>query len=167
VIAAGSSAQTVPIKREDHADQGVVRRAAGLMAAGALGWATFMAWSAIVTLPMVGIFAALAFVLIGLIALGTIAVPEKWLVATEIIILVLSCLALTGWAIGVLYQNPSYGTDEAAFIQGAAQLALAGHNPYTANLLPFLQMFRVPTQYATYLLDGGISKDLAYPSGSL
>ncbi|WP_298443225.1 hypothetical protein [Ferrimicrobium sp.] len=157
---------STPLKQLVQDNQVVVRRVLGLMAAGALGWATFMAWNSIVTLPVVGFLAALAFLLLGAVALATLMVPARWLIVTETVILVLSCLVLIGWAVGTLYQNPSYGTDEAAFIQGAAQLAMAGHNPYTANLLPFLQVFRVPTQYATYLLNGGISKTLAYPSGS-
>ena len=160
------SSPSNPLKQLVQDNQAVVRRALGLLASGALGWATFMAWNSIVTVPMIGFIAALSFLLLGLVALATLMVPAKWLVVTESAILVLSCLVLIGWAVGTLYQNPQYGTDEAAFIQGAAQLALAGHNPYTANLLPFLTVFRVPTQYATYLLNGGISSALAYPSGS-
>ena len=160
------SSPSNPLKQLVQDNQVVVRRALGLLASGALGWATFMAWNSIVTVPMIGFIAALSFLLLGLVALATLMVPAKWLVVTESVILVLSCLVLIGWAVGTLYQNPQYGTDEAAFIQGAAQLALAGHNPYTANLLPFLTVFRVPTQYATYLLNGGISSALAYPSGS-
>jgi uncharacterized membrane protein len=160
------SSPSNPLKQLVQDNQMVVRRALGLLAAGALGWATFMAWNTIVMVPVIGFLAALSFLLLGLVALATLMVPAKWLVVTESVILVLSCLVLIGWAVGTLYQNPQYGTDEAAFIQGAAQLALAGHNPYTANLLPFLTVFRVPTQYATYLLNGGMSSSLAYPSGS-
>lgn len=147
-------------------NQAFVRRALGLATIGALGWATFMAWNSIIAQPAVGAMAMVAFVLLGIVAVATLVVPSRLLVITEILTLVLACGVLIGWAIGVLYGNPQYGTDEAAFIQGAAQLALGGHNPYTANLAPFLQVFRVPEQYATYLLNGGISKALAYPSGS-
>ena len=49
-------------------------------------------------------------------------------------------------------------------MQYAAHLALHGHNPYKANLLPALTQFRVPIQYATYKLDGSIASTLAYPS---
>jgi uncharacterized membrane protein len=147
-------------------NQVALRRAFGIVAIGMLGWATFNAWGGIVTLPAVGLFAALAFLLLGLVAIATLAVPARWLTLTEAITVALGCLALAGWAASMLYQHPQYGTDEAAFVQGAAQLALAGHNPYTADLAPFLQVFRVPVQYATYLLNGGISTSLAYPAGS-
>ena len=71
---------------------------------------------------------------------------------------------LGGWAATELYFYPAYGTDEAAFVQYAAHLALHGHNPYKTNLLPALTQFRVPIQYATYKLDGTIASSLSYPS---
>lgn len=147
-------------------NQVVVRRALGLVAAGLLGWATFVAWGSIVTLPAVGFLAACTFLLLGCAALAMLVVSAKWLVIVETAILALACAILVGWAIGALYGNPQYGTDEAAFIQGSAQLALSGHNPYTANLLPFFQLFRVPEQFGTFLLNGGVSSALAYPAGS-
>jgi uncharacterized membrane protein len=125
-----------------------------------------MAWNSIVAQPAVGVVAMVAFVLFSILAVATLMVPARRLFLTETLTLVLACGVLIGWAVAVLYGNPQYGTDEAAFVQGAAQLALSGHNPYTANLLPFLQFFRVPEQYATYLLNGGISSSLAYPAGS-
>ncbi len=158
-----SLAQDAPDSTEETIK---TRKLTSLLAAGSLGWATFMAWNSIITIPSIGLLAAVAFLLIAIAAIVILGASKRWLWVAELVIMILSCAVLIGWAVASIYTNPQYGTDEAAFIQGASQLALQGHNPYTANLLPFLQLFRVPVQYATYLLNGGVSHSLAYPAGS-
>ena len=66
-----------------------------------------------------------------------------------------SYVALPPWAAQKLNGAAGYGTDEASFEQGAANLLVHGHDPYGANLLPTLAQFSTPTKYMTYTMTGG------------
>ncbi len=126
-----------------------------------------IAWSSIIQLSAVGVISTCAFAAtIALVLLAVTAGTERALRRLDWAVLLLALVLLGAWAATELYFYPAYGTDEAAFVQSAAQLTLHGHNPYTHNLLPALTEFRVPIQYATYKLDGTIASSLAYPSFS-
>jgi uncharacterized membrane protein len=66
----------------------------------------------------------------------------------------------------VILHDPTYGTDEIAFDQYAAQLALHGIDPYLRSMGPALGFFHVPDIYRTYLMTGGQVTRLSYPAGS-
>ena len=68
------------------------------------------------------------------------------------------------WVVALVYGNPNYGTDEAAFVQGAAQILLHGHDPYGANLGWALQHFAVQPNSYTYTTTGHLITQLNYPS---
>jgi uncharacterized membrane protein len=124
-----------------------------------------IAWSSIVQVPVVGAMATVACVLILIFVVLTVtSKTELALHRLDYAVLILALALLGAWAVTELYFYPAYGTDEAAFVQYAAQLLLHGHNPYTHNLLPALTQYRVPIQFATYKLNGTIVSNLGYPS---
>jgi uncharacterized membrane protein len=121
-------------------------------------------WGSIIQIPWIGVFAVvLSLVSLIVLAMAASAKTRRTLVRLDGVLLFLGLLALVAWAVSVVRANPSYGTDEAAFIQYATQLWLHGKNPYNQSLLPALNLFGVPIQYATYTLSGGISASLGYP----
>jgi uncharacterized membrane protein len=62
---------------------------------------------------------------------------------------------------------PSYGTDEIAFDQYAAQLLFFhGLDPYLYSMAPSFQLFHVPDIYHTYTIAGKVVNSLSYPAGS-
>jgi uncharacterized membrane protein len=63
--------------------------------------------------------------------------------------------------------KPSYGTDEIAFDQYAAQLLLFhGQNPYVHSMAPALTQFQVPDIYHSFTVTGSEITKLSYPAGS-
>ena len=124
-----------------------------------------IAWSSIVQLPLVGLFTTLACVVtLALVVTIFSTGSAKVLQRLDYVVLALAVFLLVAWAITELYFYPAYGTDEAAFVQYAAQLLLHGHNPYTHNLISALTQYRVPIQYATYKLNGTVASTLGYPA---
>ena len=124
-----------------------------------------IAWVSIVQLPGLGALAACGFaVAVALAVTAVICKGDRALARLDWAVLLAALAILVTWAATQLYYNPAYGTDEAAFVQAAAQKTLHGHNPYRADLLPSLTQFRVPIQFATYKLNGAIASHLAYPS---
>lgn len=125
-------------------------------------------WQSIVSIPFIGVGSVLtAFLGLLVIASAFVCHEATTLRRLEWAALGIAVLCLVGWGITALYFTPSYGTDEVAFEQYAAQLVTQGINPYGANLAPALDLFRVPIQYATYTMSGGLSAGLAYPDLSL
>jgi uncharacterized membrane protein len=70
------------------------------------------------------------------------------------------------WSYAQIAQFPGYGTDEAAFDQYAAIVALHGHNPYTTSMAPSFDLFRVSPNGYTFLLNGRPITNLSYPAGA-
>jgi uncharacterized membrane protein len=123
------------------------------------------AWSSIVELPAVGALATCGFVMaFALVVFAALSSSERSLARLDWAVLILAVALLGAWSAAQLYFNPAYGTDEAAFVQAAAQKLLHGDNPYAANLISAFSDYRVPVQLATYKLDGTIASNLAYPS---
>ena len=121
------------------------------------------AWSSIIQLPLAGAIATGVFaVAIVLVAMAVACRTEKALDRLDWAVLLVAVVLLGAWAATELYFYPAYGTDEAAFVQYAAQLTRHGHNPYQTDLLPALTEFRVPQ--GTNKLDGTIASNLAYPA---
>lgn len=124
-----------------------------------------IAWTTIVQLPVIGFVSTLACAASLVVTVLTVtAKTEARLEQIDLVIIGLGVVVMGALAAAELYFQPGYGTDEAAFVQYAAQLLVHGHDPYRANLLPALTHFRVPIQYATYKLNGTMSAGLAYPA---
>jgi uncharacterized membrane protein len=124
------------------------------------GYLTFSPWLAVIV-------AALG--LIGLLAIITAWLPDAavsqrrrrqadWMV----LIAVLAGLAL--WSYFQVYVAPDYGTDEIAFDQYAAQLALHGLNPYVHSMAAAFPLFHVSPNGYTFRLNGQPVTSLSYPA---
>ena len=68
------------------------------------------------------------------------------------------------WSYFQLYIAPDYGTDEIAFDQYAAQLALHGINPYLHSMAAAFPLFHVSPNGYTFLLNGQPVTKLSYPA---
>lgn len=96
------------------------------------------------------------------VALG--ARSERTLARLDAVLMVGAVAGLVLWSVALIHNNSNYGTDEAAFTQGAAQLLLQGHNPYGPDLTSFLQTYGVAPSGWTATLSGGYVNHLGYPS---
>jgi len=124
----------------------------------------FNMWQSIISIPVIGAASVpLAFLGLLIIACGFMVHDDTALRRLEWAALAISIACVIGWSATTLYFSPSYGTDEVAFEQYAAQLVTHGVDPYGADLSGALDLFRVPIQYATYTMNGGMSAGLAYP----
>ena len=124
------------------------------------GFGTFASWSA----PPV--------VLLGL--LGLLVIVAAWLPASVIserrqhqigwVALTAIIAALAIWSYFQVFTAPDYGTDEIAFDQYAAQLALHGINPYLHSMAPAFPLFHVSPNGYTFQLNGQPVTALSYPA---
>ncbi len=72
--------------------------------------------------------------------------------------------ALAIWSYFQVFTAPDYGTDEIAFDQYAAQLALHGINPYLHSMAPAFPLFHVSPNGYTFQLNGQPVTALSYPA---
>jgi len=131
---------------------------------------TWLFWSSRLFIE-IGTFptAALWSILFGV---GAIAMMSLYvLVRSDRAVAVLDAVLVGGtlligviWVIALVYGNPNFGTDEAAFVQGAAKLFAHGHNPYGVNLAGTLQTYAVVPSAYTYTATGHLIAHLNYPS---
>ena len=68
------------------------------------------------------------------------------------------------WAFVQVHNSPSYGTDELAFDQYAAQLVQHGMNPYVHSMGHAFSIFRVSPDGYTYTLTGHAVEQFSYPA---
>jgi uncharacterized membrane protein len=68
------------------------------------------------------------------------------------------------WSYSQMFTAPDYGTDEIAFDQYAAQLALHGINPYLHSMAPSFALFHVSPDGYTFQLNGQPVTTLSYPA---
>ncbi len=110
-------------------------------------------------------------VVLALWGIGTVAAvwqprrPSAW--AERLLGSATVALALLGfflWSYVQVVAAPSYGTDELAFDQYAAQLLRHGANPYTHSMAPAFQLFHVSPDGYTFLLNGHAVTALSYPA---
>lgn len=124
------------------------------------GYLTFTPWLAV---PVV--FLGLA----GLLIIVVAWLPE-WLVSNgrqhQIgwIAIAAVVIALALWTYYQIFIAPDYGTDEMAFDQYAAQLALHGTNPYLQSMAPAFPLFHVSPNGYTFQLNGQPVTTLSYPA---
>ena len=82
----------------------------------------------------------------------------------DLAILAAVIVALGIWCYFQIYIAPDYGTDEVAFDQYAAQLALHGINPYLHSMAAAFPLFHVSPNGYTFLLNGQPVTKLSYPA---
>jgi len=124
------------------------------------GYVTFASWAA---MPIV------ALGLAGLLVITAAWLPESvlsdrrqhqigWVALAAVIV------ALAVWSYFQVFTAPDYGTDEIAFDQYAAQLALHGINPYLHSMAPAFPLFHVSPNGYTFQLNGQPVTALSYPA---
>ncbi|PZS39613.1 MAG: hypothetical protein DLM62_07325, partial [Pseudonocardiales bacterium] len=124
------------------------------------GYLTFGTWLAI---PVV------LLGLTGLLAIVTAWLPRGTLTSRrlrqiDLVVLAAVIVALGVWCYFQIYMAPDYGTDEIAFDQYAAQLALHGINPYLHSMAAAFPLFHVSPNGYTFLLNGRPVTKLSYPA---
>lgn len=123
-------------------------------------------WSSTLVFAGAGLLqvAALAMALIGLARCWGCVTAPSWF--TQGLLVGAAIVALGTTAAGAIISNPFYGTDEVAFSQYQAHLALSGINPFTASLAPSIMRYHVPVDYITHFLNGSAIEGATYPAGS-
>ncbi len=140
------------------------RTAPGALFSGLLSvfWGLRIWAGGAVIFPWVSVLSAL-FVLLGL-ATVVLAITKRRVPSLVLVNLLVALGGLFIWTYLQVYTSPSYGTDEIAFDQYAAQLFLHGINPYVTSMRPAFQEFLVPTIFHTYTLTGHTVTTLSYPA---
>jgi uncharacterized membrane protein len=123
------------------------------------GYLTFGPWLAIpvVILGLTGLLSIITAWLPGHV-LGRRQRQADW----AVLLAVLTALVL--WAYFQILISPDYGTDEIAFDQYAAQLALQGINPYLHSMAAAFPLFHVSPNGYTFKLNGQPITSLSYPA---
>jgi len=116
---------------------------------------------------------SLAVVIVGLWGLATVA--ASWVPAAAHVrpgirrtlgwaTVAVAMGAFVLWSFLQVRAAPGYGTDEIAFNQYAATLALHGINPYTHSMAPSFALYHVSPNGFTFTLTGGRVTTLSYPA---
>jgi uncharacterized membrane protein len=124
------------------------------------GTLTFWTWLA-VPVVLMGLTGLLAIVAAWLPA-GTLGRTRQRQIDLVILTAVIAALAM--WCYFQVYIAPDYGTDEVAFDQYAAQLALHGINPYLHSMAAAFPLFHVSPNGYTFLMNGQPVTKLSYPA---
>ncbi len=124
------------------------------------GYVTFAAWSAIpiVLLGLTGLLVIVAAWLPNSVLSERRQHQIGWFALAAVI------AGFAVWSYFQIFTAPDYGTDEIAFDQYAAQLALHGINPYLRSMAPAFPMFHVSPNGYTFLLNGQPVTSLSYPA---
>ena len=124
------------------------------------GYLTFGTWLAIpvVLLGLTGLLAVVA----AWLPSGTLAGRRQRQIDLAVLAAVIVALGI--WSYFQVYIAPDYGTDEVAFDQYAAQLALHGINPYLHSMAAAFPLFHVSPNGYTFLLNGQPVTKLSYPA---
>lgn len=77
---------------------------------------------------------------------------------------ILFCGVFLFWTYFQILQFPSYGTDEMAFDQYAAQLLVHGLNPYNHSMAPSFNLYQVSPNGYTWSVKGTPVTSLSYPA---
>ncbi|MHB8430833.1 MAG: hypothetical protein ACYDDZ_09940 [Acidimicrobiales bacterium] len=132
----------------------------GVLIGGLDLWGEWTSWDPVSVLAPLLVIVALS----GMVLTWTVASPRSlpYCLAT-VGSIVGSTLALQGVAIHV---RRFYTTDSAAFDQVAAGVLRRGADPYAASMAPAAHLLQVPSNFWTYLVDGGYVSHVSYPAGS-
>ena len=124
------------------------------------GYLTFAPWLAV---PIVALgLAGLLIVVAAWLPDSALGSRRQHQVGWAALAMVLAALAL--WSYFQVFVAPGYGTDEVAFDQYAAQLALHGVNPYLRSMAPAFPLFHVSPNGYTFQLNGQPITTLSYPA---
>jgi uncharacterized membrane protein len=124
------------------------------------GYLTFAPWLA-VPIVVLGLAGLLVIVAAWLPA-SVLGSRRQHQIGWAALLAVLAALVL--WSYFQVFTSPGYGTDEIAFDQYAAQLALRGINPYLHSMAPAFPMFHVSPNGYTFQLNGQPITTLSYPA---
>jgi uncharacterized membrane protein len=124
------------------------------------GYLTFTPWLAlpVVFLGLTGLLA----IVIAWLPQSLVSGKRQHQIGWITIAAVVAGLAL--WSYYQVFIAPDYGTDEMAFDQYAAQLALHGVNPYLHSMAPSFPLFHVSPNGYTFQLNGQPVTTLSYPA---
>jgi len=124
------------------------------------GYSTFASWSAIpiVVLGLAGLLVIVAAWLPDSVLSDRRQRQIGWVALAAVI------AGLAIWSYFQVFISPDYGTDEIAFDQYAAQLALHGVNPYLQSMAPAFPLFHVSPNGYTFQLNGQPVTALSYPA---
>ena len=124
------------------------------------GYLTFGPWLAI-PVVLLGLTGLLAIV-VAWLPQGAVSRRRQRQVDVAVLVAVIAGLGL--WSYFQVYIAPDYGTDEIAFDQYAAQLALHGINPYLHSMANAFPLFHVSPNGYTFQLNGQPVTQLSYPA---
>ena len=124
------------------------------------GYLTFSPWLAtlVAALGLAGLLA----IVVAWLPDGLVSDRRQRQADLLVLVAVLTAFAL--WSYFQVYIAPDYGTDEIAFDQYAAQLALHGMNPYLQSMAPAFPLFHVSPNGYTFRLNGVPVTTLSYPA---
>jgi uncharacterized membrane protein len=142
----------------------VLRALAGVFVVGwsfrLSGYVTFAPWLA-VPIGALGL-AGLVVIVAAWLPETTLGSRRQHQIGWVALVAVIAGLAL--WSYFQVFVSPDYGTDEVAFDQYAAQLALHGINPYLHSMGPAFRLFHVSPNGYTFKLNGQPITALSYPA---
>jgi uncharacterized membrane protein len=124
------------------------------------GYGTFASWS-VVPVVLLGLLGLLVIVAAWFPA-SVVSERRQHLIGWGAILAIIAALAI--WSYFQVFTAPDYGTDEIAFDQYAAQLALHGINPYLHSMAPAFPLFHVSPNGYTFQLNGQPVTALSYPA---
>lgn len=127
--------------------------------AGALIAAGLMPMHAAAVIFVVLLGATSFALILAALAAGDARRASRWVFGS--FALVVLAYSYRDWQ---LRQTLALTTDGHAFMDVAARMLVAGHNPYPESLLDGYRLQELPLRFATPLTDGGISDRLAYPA---
>jgi uncharacterized membrane protein len=124
------------------------------------GYLTLGTWLAV---PVVGLgLAGLSAIIAAWIPAEVVGTRRQRQLDWVVLVAVLAAFAL--WSYFQIFTAPDYGTDEIAFDQYAAQLALQGINPYLHSMAAAFPLFHVSPNGYTFQLNGQPVTTLSYPA---
>jgi uncharacterized membrane protein len=124
------------------------------------GYVTLGTWLA-VPVAVLGL-AGLSAIIAAWIPAEVIGTRRQRQLDWAVLVAVLAAFAL--WSYFQIFTAPDYGTDEIAFDQYAAQLALQGINPYLHSMAAAFPLFHVSPNGYTFQLNGQPVTALSYPA---
>jgi uncharacterized membrane protein len=124
------------------------------------GYLTFTPWLA-VAVATLG-FTGLCAIVVAWLPASVVSDVRQHQIGWIAIAAAVAGLAL--WSYFQVFIAPDYATDEIAFDQYAAQLALHGMNPYVHSMAPAFPVFHVSPNGYTFQLSGQPVTALSYPA---
>ncbi|MDE3030221.1 MAG: hypothetical protein KGI65_01225 [Acidobacteriota bacterium] len=109
---------------------------------------------------------SLLLIVVAMLALIVIWSRPNLARVVPVVLLMAAIAGFVAMVVLLVLGNPTYGTDEIAFDQYAAAMAMHGVDPYLHSMAPSLALYDVPDIFRTFLLNGHVVSSLSYPAGS-